>query len=291
MVTMERPKMRALVVTLSVLALVGAACANETTSGNKGNTLLDQVKDRGTLRVATDPAYPPQSSFDEKTNKWEGFDVDIAFALAKRLGVKLQFVTPSWDLITAGSWNGRWDVSVGSMTPLGERQKVLDFTPPYYYVPAVVVVRNDSSVTSLSLLAGKKIGSCEPCTYSEYIKRTLNIPGFPATFVIPQDVQFTGYDTDSTALENLQLKRLDAVLTSLTTAKAAIDAGKPFKVLGNPVFYEPDSIAVDKKASADPTSLVEQLTKIVDDMHKDGTLTTLSKRWFGVDLSVSTKAG
>jgi polar amino acid transport system substrate-binding protein len=284
--------MRALVVTLSVLTLVGAACASGTTGGgSKGNTLLDQIKSRGTLRVATDPAYPPQSSFDEKTNKWEGFDVDVAYELAKRLGVKLQFITPSWDLITAGSWNGRWDVSVGSMTPIAERQKVLDFTPPYYFVPAVVVVRSDSPVTSFNLLAGKRIGSCDPCTYSFYIKRTLNIPGYPATFVIPQDVQFTGYDTDSTALENLQLKRLDAVLTSLTTAKAAIDAGKPFKILGNPVFYEPDSIAVDKSAKTDPTSLFDQVTKIVAELHGDGTLTALSKRWFaGLDLSVSTKA-
>jgi polar amino acid transport system substrate-binding protein len=288
---------RTLGVTLSILALVAAGCANDNNTGggggsSKANTLLGQVKSRGTLRVATDPAYPPQSSYDEKSQKWQGFDVDVANELAKRLGVKLQFVTPSWDLITAGSWNGRWDVSVGSMTPIADRQKVLDFTPPYYFVPAVVVVKNDSSFTSFDQLSGKKIGSCDPCTYSFYIKRTLNIPGFPANYVLPTDMKFTGYDTDSTALENLQLGRLDAVLTSLTTADGAIKAGKPLKILGDPVFFEPDSIAVDKSASADPGSLVAALANAVKAMHNDGTLTALSKKWFGgLDLTVAKPTG
>jgi polar amino acid transport system substrate-binding protein len=274
----------------ALVALVGAACASGNSSSTK--TLLDQVKSDGKLRVATDPAYPPQSSYDEATQKWQGFDIDVANEVAKRLGVQVSFVTPSWDLITAGHWNGRWDVSVGSMTPIADRQKVLDFTPAYYFVPAVVVVKNDSTFASFDDLAGKSIGSCDPCTYSEYIKRTLNIPGFPATFVLPQDMKFTGYDTDSTALDQLAIGRLDAVLTSLTVATGAINSGKPFKLLGNPVFFEPDSIAIDKTASLNPTSLVDQVGKIVDDMHSDGTLTTLSKKWFdGLDLSVSTPAG
>ena len=289
---MKRSTFRALALMFSALALVGAACANDNTSssssgGGGGNTLLAKVMASGKLRVATDPAYPPQSSFDEKTGKWEGFDVDVAGEIAKRMGLSLDFVTPSWDVITAGSWNGRWDVSVGSMTPIKERQQVLDFTPPYYYVPAVVVVKSDSSFTSFDQLAGKNIGSCDPCTYSFYIKRTLNIPGFPATYVIPQDVNFTGYDTDTTALQNLKLGRLDAVLTSLTVATGAIAAGDPFKILGDPVFYEPDSIAVDKHAAEDPTTFVAKLKSIVDQMHSDGTLTTLSKKWFdGLDLTV-----
>jgi polar amino acid transport system substrate-binding protein len=202
------------------------------------------------------------------------------------------FVTPSWDLITAGHWNGRWDVSVGSMTPIADRQKVLDFTPAYYFVPAVVVVKNDSTFASFDELSGKSMGSCDPCTYSEYIKRTLNIPGFPATFVLPQDMKFTGYDTDSTALDQLAIGRLDAVLTSLTVATGAIKSGKPFKILGNPVFFEPDSIAIDKSASANPSTLVAQVSAIVAAMHSDGTLSTLSKKWFdGLDLTVSTPTG
>jgi len=286
---MARRSLKTWILLLTALALIGTACASGDDSGSSGTTLLDEVMSSGTLRVATDPAYPPQSSYDEKAGKWEGFDVDVAGEVAKRLGVKLDFVTPSWDVITAGSWNGRWDASVGSMTPIKERQQVLSFTPAYYFVPAVVVVTNDSTLTSFDQLAGKRVGSCQPCTYSFYLDRTLDIPGYPATFVLPpiDQLTYTGYETDTPALENLKLGRLDAVLTSMTTAQAAIDAGDPFKILGDPVFYEPDSIAVDKSASANPSTFTQKLSDIVSQMHDDGTLSALSNQWFGVDLSVS----
>jgi polar amino acid transport system substrate-binding protein len=290
---MIRHGLKTWILVLATLALVGTACASGNDSGS-GSTLLEEVMSAGKLRVATDPAYPPQSSYDEKAGKWEGFDVDVAGELAKRMGVELEFVTPSWDVITAGSWNDRWDASVGSMTPIAERQQVLDFTPAYYFVPAVVVIRNDSDITSFDQLAGKRVGSCQPCTYSYYLDQTLDIPGYPATFVLPKmdEMTYTGYDTDTPALENLKLGRLDAVLTSLTTAQGAIAAGDPFKLLGDPVFYEPDSVAVDKSASADPTTFVAKLTELVNQMHSDGTLTELSKKWFdGTDLSVSQSSG
>ena len=100
---------------------------------------------RGELKVSTDPAYPPQSSLNEKTGKYEGFDIDVATEVAHRLGVKVAWETPSWEVITAGSWNDRWQMSVGSMTPTNDRQKVLDFSQPYYYTPAVVVVNKDNT--------------------------------------------------------------------------------------------------------------------------------------------------
>ena len=52
--------------------------------------------------------------------------------IAKRMGVEVEWMTPSWDVLTAGSWNGRWDLSVGSMTVTPDRAKVLYFTPAYY---------------------------------------------------------------------------------------------------------------------------------------------------------------
>ena len=126
--------------------------------------LLAEICDKGTLTVSTDPAYPPQSSLNEQTGEYEGFDIDVATEIAKRLGVDVAWEAPSWDIITAGSWNGRWDTTVGSMTPTNERQEVLYFTEPYNYTPAVVVVRADNDeVSDLSTdLDGKKIGVCSP---------------------------------------------------------------------------------------------------------------------------------
>ena len=80
-------------------------CAGETTD------LLAQVCDKGKLTVSTDPAYPPQSSLNEQTGEYEGFDIDVATEIAKRLGVDVAWEAPAWDVITAGSWNGRWDTT------------------------------------------------------------------------------------------------------------------------------------------------------------------------------------
>ena len=117
-----------------------AAAEAEEPSARDATDLLAEICDKGVLTVSTDPAYPPQSSLNEQTGEYEGFDIDVATEIANRLGVDVAWEAPAWDVITAGSWNGRWDTTVGSMTPTNDRQKVLDFTEPYNYTPAVVVV-------------------------------------------------------------------------------------------------------------------------------------------------------
>jgi polar amino acid transport system substrate-binding protein len=253
--------------------------------------LLAQICQEGTITVSTDAKYPPQSSLNRQTGEFEGFDIDVATEIANRLGVDIAWEEPSWDLITAGSWNGRWDMSVGSMTPTNDRQEVLHFTEPYYYTPAVVVVHEDNASVNdpTTDLDGAKIGVCSGCTYQQYLDKSLEIQGFTFDFVI-DDAEVSGYDTDTTALQDLALgdgTRLDAVITSSTTAQGYADSGNPVKTVGDPVFYEPLATAFDKSAEADPTSLVEAVDGIVAEMHEDGTLSDLSKNWYdGLDLTV-----
>ncbi len=263
------------------------ACAQ----ADGSDDLLAEICDRGVLTVSTDPAYPPQSSLDKKTQEYVGFDIDVATEIAERLGVEVAWEAPSWDVITSGGWNDRWQMSVGSMTPTNDRQEVLHFSEPYYYTPAVVVVHEDNtSVSDVATdLDGAKIGVCSGCTYEQFLDKSLEIEGFTFDFVI-DDAEISGYDTDTTALQDLSLgdgTRLDAVITSLTTAQGYVDSGKPVKIAGDPVFYEPLAVAIDKKASADPAAFVDAVDTIVGDMHDDGTLTDFSKQWYdGTDLTV-----
>ena len=262
-------------------------CATADATGD----LLADICEKGVITVSTDPAYPPQSSLDPKTNEYEGFDIDVATEIANRLGVDIAWETPSWDIITAGSWNGRWDMSVGSMTPTNDRQQVLDFTQPYYYTPAVVAVNADNtSISDLSSdLDGKTIGVCSGCTYEQFLDKSLEIEGFTFDFII-DDAEIVGYDTDTTAMQDLALgdgTRLDAAITSLTVAQGYEKAGNPTKIVGDPVFYEPLAVAIDKSSELDPASLVEAVDGIVGEMHDDGTLTGFSEKWYdGVDLTV-----
>lgn len=300
---------QALAATTAVLALLLAGCGDDGDGGDDNadepvdtgdgvcattdatGDLLAEICERGTITVSTDPAYPPQSSLDPKTNEYVGFDIDVATEIANRLGVDIAWEAPSWDVITAGSWNDRWQMSVGSMTPTNDRQQVLDFTQPYYYTPAVVAVHADNStVADLSTdLDGATIGVCAGCTYEQFLDKSLAIDGFEFDFVI-DDAEIVGYDTDTTAMQDLAIgdgDRLDAAITSLTVAQAFEDKGNPTKIVGDPVFYEPLSVAIDKSSELDPASLVEAVDGIIGEMHEDGTLTSLSEEWYdGVDLTV-----
>lgn len=287
---------------VSVAALVLAACggagSNSTETGapvappdGDATGMLKAVLDAGVIRVATDPAYPPQSELNPKTGEYEGFDIDVAEEIASRLGVEVEWVTPSWDLLTAGGWNDRWEMSVGSMTPLPERQEVLYFTPGYYFTPVSALVNEDNTTITdtESGLDGKTIGVCGGCTYEYFLDQSLVLPGEDLNFVI-DDPSVKTYDTDSTAIQDLALgdgDRLDAVLTSSTTAQSAVEKGKSVKIVGDPLFLEPLSIAFDKSASEDPMPLVDAVSAIVEEMHADGTLSELSMQWFGEDLTTA----
>jgi len=281
--------------TLLVLAVgfVVVACGSDSSASDD---LLASIKDKGTLTVSTDPAYPPQSVLNKDTGKYEGFDIEVATEIAKRLGVEIAWEAPAWETITAGSWNGRWDASVGSMTVTPERAEVLTFSPPYYYTPAAIAVHKDNTtITDATGLSGKKIGVCGGCTYDLYLQNKLVIAKDETgeAVEIPsavKDPDIVTSDTDATSLQDLALgdgRRLDAVISAQPTIQAAIDAGAPLKIVGAPVFYEPLSVAIDKGSQLDSASLAEEISRLVDEMHEDGTLSKLSKKWYGADLTVA----
>lgn len=287
---------------LIVAGLVLSACGGAATEAPPSDKLAE-ILARGTIIISTDPAYPPQSELvegatrpadtkcadDQRTaNEFTGFDIDVAVEIANRLGVEPCFVTPDWTLITGGNWADRWDISVGSMTITPERMEKLYFTQPYYTTPAAFFVHADEDrFMAPSDLSGHKIGVCAGCTYEFYLEKTLTIPGVEMEYVV-DDAEIVGYDTDTSALQDLALGpgvRLDAVLTAQPTGQGVIEDGLPLKQLGDPVFFEYLAAAVDKAHSLDPVPLVERVTEIIQEMHADGTLRDLSMKYYGIDLT------
>jgi polar amino acid transport system substrate-binding protein len=266
---------------------------------------LEEILARGTLIVSTDPAYPPQSELvegatpvantkctgDQKTaTEMQGFDIDVAVAIADKMGVEACFLTVAWDLITAGNWANRWDLSIGSMTITPERMGKLYFTQPYYTTPAAFFVHTDNtSFTQPSDLSGKKVGAASGTTYDAYIAGTLSIPGETINFVV-QDVEFMGYDTDLYALQDLALGdgiRLDAALTAQPTGAGEINNGQPFKQLGESVFFEYLAGAIDKASTPDPVPFVKKVSEVIQGLNSDGTLAQFSNKYYGLDLATA----
>jgi len=253
--------------------------------------LLDIVLEKGTLVVSTDPNYAPQSFLNEK-GELDGFDVNVAQEVAKRLGVKLEFVTPDWDMITAGNWGGRWDLSIGSMTITEDRMKVLWFTIPYYYTPASFAVHKDNvTIRKPADFAGKTVGVGAATTYEAYLGGTLKIVGEEPMYPPPEGVIVKPYSTDAEAIQDLALGdgvRLDGVMSALPTLENAIKEGVPIKIVGTPAFYEPLAFALDK-ARGPSDKMIKKLNEIIQAMHDDGTLSDLSMKWYGVDITKKVK--
>ena len=133
--------------------------------------VLDRVTQKGELTGVLMENYPPFSFLNEQ-NQLDGFDVDVAKAVAQRLGVKLKLETPSWDVIAAGRWSGRYDICICSMTPSKARAEVFDFPVEYYQSPAVIVVNaKDKDIVTGKDLSGKKVGVISASTYEAYLNK------------------------------------------------------------------------------------------------------------------------
>lgn len=265
--------------------------------------LLAAIKQRGYILVSTDPNYEPQSFLntdgkrpaDSKcpadaltTTEMQGFDVDVAIAVGNALGVETCFATPNWDLITAGNWADKWDVSIGSMTVTTERQKILDFSVPYYYTPAVIAVGKDSGVASLEDLAGKALCAGTATTYETWlIGGELGLPASSVYASPPENVTVVPLETDQECAQAIAAGRTDFVgyVTSETVVDANIAAGMPVVKLGGAVYSEDLAAAFDKSATLNAASLLAEINKIFAAMHADGSLAKLSNQWFGIDLT------
>ena len=297
--------MKKFYIAVTLISIMGLLLASCSTSTAAPKDKLEEILARGRLIVSTDPAYPPQSQLvetaqraadtkcasDERTAaELTGFDVDVAVAIAAKLGVEACFVTPDWTLITAGNWSNRWDISIGSMTVTPERMANLYFTQPYYTTPAAFFVNSaNTSYTQPSDLSGKKIGACTGCTYDAYLAGTLSIPGETIDFVV-NNAEFVGYETDVFAMQDLALGdgvRLDAVLTAQPLGQNEIKNGQPFKQLGDPVYFEYLAGAVDKATTPDPVPFLKKVSEIIVGLNTDGTLLQLSNKYYGLDLTTA----
>ena len=288
----------ALIILLVLISLLISAC-----QAASANDLLGEIKARGTIRISTDVNYAPQSSGVEGATRLantkcaaneltaaevEGFDIDTANEIAKRLGVEPCYVTPSWDLITAGSWGGRWDASVGSMTITQDREKALWFSPAYYAYTAQLAARAGSDIQSVNAISGKPVCVGTGTTYETYLSGgDLGFPASQIKMAAPANVQVVPLNTDSECVQAIQAGRteFDALLTASTVVDAAIAEGVGIEKVGEPLYIENLAVALDKKSARDPKSLLDAISKAVTDMHADGTLAESSQKWFGADLT------
>ncbi len=291
-------------IAIIMLILVLTACTSSVESPTSiPIDKLAEIQARGTLVIATDANYVPQSHLIEGSkprqdtkceptqyaaNQFEGFDAAVGVELAEHLAVEACFVTPPWSQLVAGDWGDNWDVHIGSVAITFERMKDLYFSTPYYATPTVLLVhRDNTSYKKAADLSRKRIGACVGCTFEAYLNGTLKMPGQEINYRI-KDAQIVAYENEDPAIDALSLGdglNLDAVMTILPKALSAIEAGKPVKILGEPLLFGYASVTMDRSSARSTFRLWNDINRIIQDLHASGTLSELSMKYHGVDLT------
>jgi cystine transport system substrate-binding protein len=258
-----------LFILLTTAAVLLGACGKYSTKENNKNS-LSAIQDKGEITIGIMGTYAPYN-FMNKNQEYDGFDVDIAKELAKRLGVEPKFVAQDFSGLIPGLQKGKFDVLVSQVTITEDRKKQIDFTEPYITNDVRVIVKEDNTtIQSVNDFKGKKIA----------VGLGTNDEAFLRNDLMPKvgDFKINTYDDVITTLKDLDAGRADATINNVYALKPIIDEnGFKVKAVGEPIKSDIAAVAV-KKGNTD---LVNNLNKALDDIKKDGTYKKIFIKWFG----------
>jgi cystine transport system substrate-binding protein/cystine transport system permease protein len=249
----------------ALVAVVLTACS----SGSGGGSDLASVKQAGVLRVATEGTYSTFSFHDPKTNALTGYDVEVAKAVADKLGVKVEYVETPWDAIFAGLAADRYDVVVNQVTKNPERAGLYGLSSTYTWSEGVIATRaNDSSVTSLASLKGKKSAQSLTSNWAKVAKDA--------------GAQVESVEGFTQAITLLKQSRVDATVND---SLAVLDYEKSTGDQAIKVAGKTGDVSEQVVATRKGSDLVAAIDKALADLKADGSLAKISQKYFSADVS------
>lgn len=264
-----KKRLVSLLIFLVAIVMIVSACGTKDNASNAKKELLQEVKDRGTLRVGVMGTYQPYNFLNEN-KEMDGFDVDIAKEVAKRLGVEAEFVAQEFSGMIAGLKTNKFDVVISQMTITDERKKQMDFTKPYITNHVKVIVQEaNNTIKSVDDFKGKNIGVGLGTNDETYLR----------TELMPKVGDFTikTYDDVITSLKDLDTGRIDATINNMYAIKPIVEKnGFKIKTVGEPVKSDQAGIAVRK--GNEP--FLKELDRILAEMKADGTYKNIYMKWF-----------
>ena len=247
---------------------VGSAAASSQAAANDH---LASLQAAGKITVALEGAWQPWSYHDE-TDTLVGYDVEVSRAIAEKLGVEPEYVESDWDSLFAGLDAGRYDLVCNGVEVTEERSKTYDFTTPYGYIHTALAVKKDNDdITSFEDLNGKTTANSLASTYMELAE------SYGAT------VQ--GIDTLEETIQLLTAGRIDATLNADVSFYDYLNVhpDADFKIVAQ--TEEASHVAIPLRKGDATASLLEAINTAIDELRADGTLTEISERYFGQDIS------
>ena len=254
-----------------VLSMTGCSSKDTAASTASSATLnkLDSIQKSGKLVVALEGAWQPWS-YHDSSDTLVGYDVEVSRAIAEKLGVEPEYVESDWDSLFAGLDAGRYDMVCNGVEVTEERAKTYAFTTPYGYIHTALAVRKDTDITSFEDLKGKTTANSLASTYMELAE------SYGAT------VQ--GIDTLEETIQLLTAGRIDATLNADVSFYDYLNVHPEadFKLVAQTA--EASHVAIPVLKSED-TAYLDALNAAIEELRADGTLKTLSEKYFGQDIS------
>lgn len=250
-----------LVALLQAVAVTSAFAADD----------LAQIKSAGVFRIGTEGTYAPFTYHDD-SGKLTGFDVDIGTAIAKRLGVKPEFIEGKWEGLIAGLDVNRYDAVINEVSITDARKAKYDFSTPYITTHAVLIVRNDNtSIKSFDDLKGKKSANTLTSNFGKLAAAhgadVVPVQGFNESVDLLTSGRVDATINDSLSYLDFKKHRPDAKLKIVATDTSS-DAD--------------ESGVLIRKGSPELQAAID---KALVDIKADGTYARISKKYFGKDVS------
>lgn len=258
-------------IAVMLAAFMLASVLTMAASAKGSDDLLETIQKRGTIIVGLEGDWAPWSYVDEN-DELTGYDVEVAKAIADKLGVEIQIVPGEWDGLFAGMDAGRYDMVVNGVEVTEERADKYDFSTPYAYIRTALIVKGDNdSIKTFEDLKGKKTANSIASTYMNLAE------SYGATCY--------GVSTLDETLTMVLQGRVDATLNAIVsfTDYMAQHPDSNLKVVAT--TEEASNVAIPMRQGDETASLREAVNKAIDELREDGTLSELSTRFFGEDIS------
>ena len=238
------------------------------------NDLLARIKQRGSVIVAMEGTWSPWTYVEEIDGEEVllGFDVDVSRAIAKKLGVEASFELCQWDSIFGGLDAKRYDFVANGVDWTEERAAKYAFSIPYCYTHTVLIVRSDNEdIKSFEDLKGKRTANTLSSTYAQLTE------SYGATT--------DGVDDLDATIELVMLGRVDATANSEDAFYdyLRVHPDAPIKIVDR--TETANLVCIEMRKDADSASLVEAVSKAIEELRAEGVLAELSIKNFGSDIT------
>ncbi len=252
------------------LALVFTSCTDNNTGVNEENSTEAEATGSmtatdGVLVMATNAAFPPYEYVEG--GEYAGIDVEIAEKIAEKLGMTLEIKDVEFGSIVGGVQTGKFDMGMAGMTVTEERLQSVNFSTSYATGIQVVIVAEDSAITSLDDLVADgsmKFGVQQDTTGDIYASDTVDNGGYGEENVVR-------YKTGADAVQALKTGKVDAVIIDNEPAKSFVAANDGLKILDAEWAVEDYAIAISKKN----TALLDAVNGALAELEADGTIAAI----------------